>query len=59
MSNETKIKLTLTKKKIKSAASMVDMMMAGGSLYEEHPIYDLINEIIEECIKIKKGKKNV
>ena len=55
MSN--KITITLNKENIKAAASMVDMMMASGSLYEEHPIFVLIDEIVKECLRIKKEKK--
>ena len=56
--NKDKITITLNKEKIKIAASMVDMMMASGSLYEEHPMVELLNEIVNECIKVKK-KKNI
>jgi len=56
--NKDKITITITKEKIKEAASMVDMMMASGSLYQEHPMLELLNEIVDECIKIKK-KKNI
>ena len=56
--NKDKITITITKEKIKQAASMVDMMMNSGSLYEEHPMVELLNEIVDECIKIKK-KKNI
>jgi len=51
-----KITITLNKKNIKAAATMVDMMMASGSLYEEHPIFVLTNEIVKECLKLKKKK---
>ena len=54
MSN--KVTITLNKENIKAAASMVDMMMASGSLYEEHPIFVLIDEIVKECLKLKKKK---
>jgi hypothetical protein len=54
MSN--KVTITLNKKNIKAAATMVDMMMASGSLYEEHPIFVLTNEIVKECLKLKKKK---
>ena len=54
--SKDKITITLTKQKIKEAASMVDMMMASGSLYQEHPMVELLNEIINECVKIKKLK---
>ena len=56
--NKDKITITITKEKIKQAASMVDMMMSSGSLYQEHPMVELLNEIVDECIKIKK-KKNI
>ena len=56
--NKDKITITITKEKIKQAASMVDMMMNSGSLYEEHPMVELLNQIVDECIKIKK-KKNI
>jgi|TARA_R110002050_G_scaffold1912_1_gene11969 cobalamin-dependent methionine synthase I len=56
--NKDKITITITKEKIKQAASMVDMMMSSGSLYKEHPMVELLNEIVDECIKIKK-KKNI
>ena len=52
--SKDKITITLTKQKIKQAASMVDMMMASGSLYQEHPMVELLKEIINECVKIKK-----
>ena len=55
--NKDKITITITKEKIKQAASMVDMMMASGSLYQEHPMVELLNEIINECVKIKKLKQ--
>jgi cobalamin-dependent methionine synthase I len=55
--SKDKITITLTKQKIKEAASMVDMMMASGSLYQEHPMVELLNEIINECVKIKKFKQ--
>jgi|TARA_R110000822_G_scaffold202676_1_gene339690 cobalamin-dependent methionine synthase I len=55
--SKDKITITLTKQKIKEAASMVDMMMASGSLYQEHPMVELLNEIINECVKIKKLKQ--
>jgi cobalamin-dependent methionine synthase I len=55
--SKDKITITLTKQKIKQAASMVDMMMASGSLYQEHPMVELLNEIINECVKIKKLKQ--
>ena len=35
---------------------MIDMMVSTGSLYEQHPMYILMDEIINECIKIKKLK---
>ena len=54
MSN--KVTITLNKKNIKAAATMVDMMMASGSLYEEHPIFVLTDEIVKECLKLKKKK---
>ena len=54
--NDTKIKIELTKEKIKTAASMIDMMMSSGSLYKEHPIVELMDEIINECTKKKKKK---
>ena len=57
MDTKNKITLSLTKTKIKDAASMVDMMMANGSLYEEHPMVELLDEIINECLKIKKNEK--
>ena len=53
--NDTKIKIELTKDKIKQAASMVDMMMANGSLYTEHPMVELLEEIVNECVKQKKN----
>ena len=55
--SKDKITITLTKQKIKQAASMVDMMMASGSLHQEHPMVELLNEIINECVKIKKLKQ--
>ena len=55
--SKDKITITLSKEKIKEAASMVDMMMASGSLYQEHPMVELLNEIINECVKIKKLKQ--
>ena len=55
--SKDKITITLTKQKIKEAASMVDMMMASGSLYQEHPMVELLKEIINECVKIKKLKQ--
>ncbi len=55
--SKDKITITLTKQKIKQAASMVDMMMASGSLYQEHPMVELLKEIINECVKIKKLKQ--
>ena len=54
---KNKISITLTKQKIKEAASMVDMMMSSGSLYKEHPMVELMNEIINECTKVKKNEK--
>ena len=51
-----KITITLNKENIKAAASMVDMMMSSGSLYEEHPIYVLVDEMVKECLKLKKKK---
>ena len=36
---------------------MVDVMMSNGSLYEDHPFVILIKEIVDECLKIKKGGK--
>ena len=53
--NDTKIKIELTKDKIKQAASMVDIMMASGSLYTKHPMVELLKEIVNECIKQKKN----
>ena len=55
--SKDKITITLTKQRIKQAASMVDMMMASGSLYQEHPMVELLKEIINECVKIKKLKQ--
>ena len=55
--SKDKITITLTKQKIKQAASMVDIMMASGSLYQEHPMVELLKEIINECVKIKKLKQ--
>ena len=55
--SKDKITITLTKQNIKQAASMVDMMMASGSLYQEHPMVELLKEIINECVKIKKLKQ--
>ena len=52
-----KIKIELKKETIKQSASMVDVMMANGSLYEDHPLVTLIKEIVDECLKIKKGGK--
>ena len=54
---ETKITLTVTKEKIKQAASSMDMMIATGSLFEGHPIVEFIEEVVEECIKKKNEKK--
>ena len=54
MSN--KVTITLNKENIKAAASMVDMMMASGSLYEEKSIFVLTDEIVKECLKLKKKK---
>ena len=54
---KNKITITLTKQKIKEAASMVDMMMSSGSLYKEHPMVEIIDEIINECVKVKKNEK--
>ena len=51
------VKLNLNKENIKSAVSMVDMMVASGSLYEEHPLFILIDEIVKECMRVKKEKK--
>ena len=53
-----KIKIELKKETIKQSASMVDVMMANGSLYEDHPLVILIKEIVDECLKIKKGGKS-
>ena len=52
-----KVKIKLRKETIKQSASMVDVMMANGSLYEDHPLVILIKEIVDECLKIKKGGK--
>tara|TARA_R110002020_G_scaffold43224_1_gene125876 strand:- start:1 stop:177 length:177 start_codon:yes stop_codon:yes gene_type:complete len=54
---ETKIIVTVTKEKIKQAASSVDMMISTGSLFEGHPIVEFIEEVVEECIKKKNEKK--
>ncbi len=51
--NNTKIKIELSKENIKQAASMMDMMISSGNLYEDHPIVELMNEIINECVKQK------
>lgn len=54
--DNTKIKIELSKENIKQAASMMDMMISSGNLYEDHPIVELMNEIINECVKQKKKK---
>ena len=52
-----KITITLTKEKIKQAASSMDMMISTGSLFKDHPIVNFMEEVIEECIKKKNEKK--
>ena len=52
-----KITITLTKEKIKQAASSMDMMISTGSLFKDHPIINFMEEVIEECIKKKNEKK--
>ena len=51
-----KITITLTKEKIKQAASSMDMMISTGSLFKDHPIENFMEEVIEECIKKKNEK---
>jgi hypothetical protein len=43
-----KIKLELKRSTIREAIEMGDMMMASGTLYDEHPIVKLFNEILDE-----------
>ena len=52
-----KITITLTKEKIKQAASSMDMMISTGSLNKDHPIVNFMEEVVEECIKKKNEKK--
>ena len=52
-----KITITLTKEKIKQAASSMDMMISTGSLFKDHPIVNFMEEVVEECIKKKNEKK--
>jgi polyhydroxyalkanoate synthesis regulator phasin len=52
-----KITITLTKEKIKQAASSMDMMISTGSLFKDHPIVEFMEEVVEECIKKKNEKK--
>jgi|TARA_R100001129_G_scaffold140386_1_gene101512 hypothetical protein len=56
MKKSNKITITITKEKIKQAASSVDMMMSTGSLFKDHPIVDLMEEVVKECM-IKKNEK--
>ena len=51
-----KITITLTKEKIKQAASSMDMMISTGSLFKDHPIVNFMEEVVEECIKKKNEK---
>ena len=51
-----KITITLTKEKIKQAASSMDMMISTGSLDKDHPIVNFMEEVVEECIKKKNEK---
>ena len=56
MKKSNKITITITKEKIKQAASSVDMMMSTGSLFKDHPIVNFMEEVVEECIKKKNEK---
>ena len=46
--NSEKIKLDIKRSTIREALEMGDMMIASGTLYEKHPIVELLNEIIDE-----------
>ena len=54
---ENKVSLSLNKTKIKEAASMIDLMIANGSLEKDHPMVELMEEIVNECVKIIKHEK--
>ena len=54
---ENKVTLSLNKTKIKEAASMIDLMIANGSLEKDHPMVELMEEIVNECVKIIKHEK--
>ncbi len=56
MKKSNKITITITKEKIKQAASSVDMMISTGSLFKDHPIVNFMEEVVEECI-MKKNEK--
>jgi hypothetical protein len=51
------VEIKLSKEKIKEAAKTANMMMGGGSLYPGHPIVELLDEMVNECLKLKKKKK--
>ena len=56
MKKSNKITITITKEKIKQAASSVDMMMSTGSLFKDHPIVNFMEEVVKECM-VKKNEK--
>jgi hypothetical protein len=56
MKKSNKITITITKEKIKQAASSMDMMISTGSLFKDHPIVNFMEEVVEECI-MKKNEK--
>ena len=55
--NSEKIKLDIKRSTIREALEMGDMMIASGTLYEKHPIVELLNEILKELNEIKFSKK--
>ena len=56
MTND-KVKIEIKKESIKNSASAIDMMISTGALYKEHPVVLLLEEIVDECIKLKKEDK--
>lgn len=36
---------------IKEATEIAEMMIASGTLYKEHPVVNLINEILDQAVK--------
>ena len=47
----SKLLLQINRNSIREATESAELMIASGTLYKEHPIVNLINEILDEAVK--------